>query len=67
VQRLQEPELHDGKEQKEACRPNGDQEVLQYVQKTHRSPRSEVTEFIAEQLSESTLCIRARLLRVKGE
>jgi hypothetical protein len=35
VRRLQESQLHDNKEQEEALRAHGDEEVLQFVPQTH--------------------------------
>jgi hypothetical protein len=35
VRGLQKPQLHDDKEQEEAFRPFGDEEVLQFMQEAH--------------------------------
>jgi hypothetical protein len=42
VQRLQKPELHDHQESEEAFRPDGNEEVLQFVPQAHGSQGSEV-------------------------
>jgi hypothetical protein len=42
VRGLQEPQLHNDKEQKEALRPFGDEEVLQFVQEAHGTQGSEI-------------------------
>jgi hypothetical protein len=40
---VQEQELHHDKEQKEALRPAGDKEILQYVPQAHGAQGSEVS------------------------
>jgi hypothetical protein len=42
VQRLQKPELHDHQESEETFRPDGNEEVLQFVPQAHGSQGSEV-------------------------
>jgi hypothetical protein len=42
VRGLQKPQLHNDKEQEEAYRTDGNQEVLQYVPQANGAQRSEV-------------------------
>ena len=43
MQRLQEPQLYDHKEQEKASGPSGDSKVLQHVPEAYRAQGSEVT------------------------
>src|SRR5215470_7943074 len=42
---MQEPQLHDDEEQKEALRADGDEKVLQFVPEAHGAQGSEVAVF----------------------
>jgi hypothetical protein len=45
--RLQKSQLHNDKKQKEAFRPAGDQEVLQFVPQAHSTQGSEVASLLS--------------------